>query len=695
MRGQMQSKDFTNPFKGPHAFQFHDQSFFFCRDREIDRLAEQISLQPLSVLHAPSGAGKSSLIRAGLIPKLENDNHRVVICQPGMDPSRDLAEATLARLLPEPQAEAQRLHELSQVFSEETDLNFDKAHSLYRKLDKGDPNHRKLMGDVELTDNEGVTRKITTATALALFLDDGVDELDRYFKLLFAHCNFALEKAASGSVGALSINALIEALKKDDVIDAHRLLVSDLADRHDDLKFFFEILYSDVLPKGERHDLVLIVDQFEQLYTQFGDQERAKRLNLGTTLNDYRVRDRFLENFAELILANRVVPKLSMRILISLRDDFFAELWEFERRVGAFRSGQRFRLDRLSDDRVETAMNRPAGLVGFSFSDGLVETVRRDLCFEARFVEPAQVQIVCDRIWQRLGREKLVRSASDTSIRPMIDVQDLARLGDVAGIFRNYLRGVVEQQLGEQGEQTDRPLPDQIEILDMLQQLTTAQGTRLIVTYETLLKRPLRDQKKREALFEQLDQATILRRENLRGTSLVDIVHEVLLTPLFELAGEKRNDVAEWSFLEQALNRLESGALETRTRSTPVLQNSERDAVFWFRDNLDPIAVSAWIAEAMSVEILLTNWRDLDGGAEFSDQLQYWCERAHVTRLPLDLISYLIEGKYRLLYSDEITQVLDNEELNVESEYLMRSAIINASVEGCKDILTRISSDGR
>ncbi len=61
-----------SPYKGLHYFDPTDQAIFFGRQSIADKLTKLI-LQPhhrLTVLHAPSGAGKTSLIRAGLIPRL-------------------------------------------------------------------------------------------------------------------------------------------------------------------------------------------------------------------------------------------------------------------------------------------------------------------------------------------------------------------------------------------------------------------------------------------------------------------------------------------------------------------------------------------------------------------------------------------------------------------------------------------------
>src|SRR6185369_3569777 len=58
----------VNPFVGPRPFETGRK--IFGRDREIDDLYYLLSAERIVLLHSPSGAGKSSLIQAGLIPRL-------------------------------------------------------------------------------------------------------------------------------------------------------------------------------------------------------------------------------------------------------------------------------------------------------------------------------------------------------------------------------------------------------------------------------------------------------------------------------------------------------------------------------------------------------------------------------------------------------------------------------------------------
>lgn len=57
-------------YPGVRPFENDDKDLFFGRDRDIDDLHDLIALERLTVLFGKSGYGKSSLINAGLLPKL-------------------------------------------------------------------------------------------------------------------------------------------------------------------------------------------------------------------------------------------------------------------------------------------------------------------------------------------------------------------------------------------------------------------------------------------------------------------------------------------------------------------------------------------------------------------------------------------------------------------------------------------------
>ncbi len=67
----------TRPFLGPSPFTEEDHALFFGRSADLTRLRSLLRTERIVVLHSPSGAGKTSLIQAGLLPMLRQDGFRV------------------------------------------------------------------------------------------------------------------------------------------------------------------------------------------------------------------------------------------------------------------------------------------------------------------------------------------------------------------------------------------------------------------------------------------------------------------------------------------------------------------------------------------------------------------------------------------------------------------------------------------
>lgn len=78
----------TNPYAGLSAFQERDAARFFGRETMVEHIVSRLVDQPLLALVGVSGAGKSSLIRAGVIPALRRhgDAWDAFVMRPGPRP---------------------------------------------------------------------------------------------------------------------------------------------------------------------------------------------------------------------------------------------------------------------------------------------------------------------------------------------------------------------------------------------------------------------------------------------------------------------------------------------------------------------------------------------------------------------------------------------------------------------------------
>lgn len=83
----------VNPYLGLRAFDEADAHHFFGRDGAADQVAHLVRAHRLVTVVGPSGSGKSSLVRAGVVPLLREQGFVTVTMVPGTDPMMALQEA--------------------------------------------------------------------------------------------------------------------------------------------------------------------------------------------------------------------------------------------------------------------------------------------------------------------------------------------------------------------------------------------------------------------------------------------------------------------------------------------------------------------------------------------------------------------------------------------------------------------------
>lgn len=102
----------TSPYQGLKRFNVRDRERFFGRDKYIEKLLQAVNQSNLSLVLGASGSGKSSVVRAGLIPELkkslESQSFYDFVFTPNQDPFDSLYRCLL---------------------SEEKDYNFSKSNA--------------------------------------------------------------------------------------------------------------------------------------------------------------------------------------------------------------------------------------------------------------------------------------------------------------------------------------------------------------------------------------------------------------------------------------------------------------------------------------------------------------------------------------------------------------------------------------
>ncbi|PSN16109.1 hypothetical protein C7293_04020, partial [filamentous cyanobacterium CCT1] len=111
----------TSPYKGLKKFESTDKDYFFGRDQFLAELVNELKQTNLILLLGASGSGKSSVVRAGLVPLLSEKlgkSFLSLIFTPDQDPFESFYGSLLSRSFSQSQAQLARagnVDTLSQV----------------------------------------------------------------------------------------------------------------------------------------------------------------------------------------------------------------------------------------------------------------------------------------------------------------------------------------------------------------------------------------------------------------------------------------------------------------------------------------------------------------------------------------------------------------------------------------------------
>ena len=307
------------PYVGPRPFERREHNLFFGRDRETSELLSLIISHRTVLLHAQSGAGKTSLLNASLIPQLEDELFDV------------LPIARVKGLIP-------------------------------ANLDSG--------------------------------------EISNLFVF----------------------NTLLSWVDKDD--DLNRLARMTIND-------FIQQLRNQNDKNGMQTPIVMIFDQFEEIF--FSYQER------------WQDRKEFIKQ-----LANALETDHLLRLVLVIREDYIAQLSPHSN-VMPEKLRIRYRLACLKKDAALAAVKGPLSNSRRSFGAGVAETLVDDLLkirvetfdrgtvvVNGEFIEPVQLQVVCQRLWETLPAQSNI-----------ITKGDLQAFGDVNQALQEFYENSIQKTIAQ------------------------------------------------------------------------------------------------------------------------------------------------------------------------------------------------------------------------------------------------------
>jgi WD40 repeat protein len=302
------------PYVGPRSFRKEQRAFFFGRDEEADELVSIVTAHSAVLFYSQSGAGKTSLLNAKLIPKLE---------------------------------EEENFHVLPPM---------------------------RVQGQLPATLKIGRNTNIFVLNALM-----SCGQLD----------------VTNANMG-MSLHAFVAQ-----------------CGQHPN-------------EYGEPAPIVMIFDQFEELFTSYPGR--------------WSDREDFFRQLGEALEGN---PKKGLpgnpllRVILSMREDYIAELDPYLPLLPE-KLRTRFRLEHLREKKALTAITKPLEKTNRSYAPGVAEQLVRNLLripnqsvtgtqTMGLYVEPVQLQVVCQSLWDALTPEESV-----------ITLKHLQKYGDVSQALSTF-----------------------------------------------------------------------------------------------------------------------------------------------------------------------------------------------------------------------------------------------------------------
>jgi hypothetical protein len=397
-----------SPFVGPRPFEKEDSDRFFGRTRETEELLSLIIAHRAVLVYAQSGAGKSSLLRAGVIKRLEEQQYPV--------------------------------------------LRSARVHGL-------------LPNDVP---------------------PESVQNIFVYHALQY----WAATLPSGQSLKDHAKTTLSEFLKP--------LVAAPAA--------------------GEESSppLIVIFDQFEEFFT--------------TNQHRWQERRPFFDQLAQ---ALHDLP--TMKVVFVMREEYIAQLEPFAELLPE-KLRPRMHLERLRGNAARSAVVTPFQNWGLSFDPNAADELMAELSeirvaegdkfreTRGEFVEPVQLQVVCQSLWENLPSEwKNGPNASSDGSR-LITAEYIERFGDVDNALACYYdRSVERAAAASEGRIGEGELRRWFGIA-----LITPTGTRGLAFRGA----PGATWRIPGLALKELEEAHVIRREDRSGTITHELTHDRFIEPI-------------------------------------------------------------------------------------------------------------------------------------------------------------------
>jgi hypothetical protein len=521
------------PFPGVASYDYDRRASFCGRREEAHSLASMILGRQLTVLVAGSGDGKTSLIHAGIAPMLLCDGIEVAVAEPGGDaPLAEIGKFCMGRLLPSRARSYRLVRRLIGQLDNCASLREARSHC--QSLSVKD--RQKLLT------GRHASRPVDQLEggALATWLRDP-EISDDYLGAVAEAIRCPPTRWPGTDAPLLSIQRFFH--------DAPPFKTKGLRGLPEKASPLLIAGLDEAIRRRRRtyedFELVLILDQFEEIFVRFQDLP-----DVSSADNSNRRRHREVTlNFVREVVRRR----WPVRVVLSLRKEHYADLQAaFGDPEGL--AAATYHLGPLSSEMAFECLMQPEAWPGRSPNQKEVKAIVDVLTVEERLVNPTLLSVVGEWLWEHPAKSELSEDELQTLIPRAIDafVRRVFGSGEDGG----HGWSILEQQ----------------EAIDILEQLIIRDGSlgrRNSVAKSSLESSPLRKVSLRKNLLVALENSRLVRREARLGGDYFEIVHERLIDPLHRLAEELRTETPAVGDLPVLLDEIRAEALELISRPLP------------------------------------------------------------------------------------------------------------------------------
>ncbi|HEY0377081.1 MAG TPA: WD40 repeat domain-containing protein [Pyrinomonadaceae bacterium] len=379
------SENRRNPFPGLRPFLFHEHDLFFGREEQHEQMVGKLAATRFLAVVGTSGSGKSSLVRAGLLPALygglmmsAGSNWRVALFRPKDDPIRELAQALNHRRVfgTDFKDDGSPLLSIGDVIDWPglcLRLSDDARETLpspsNRILELLPHEMRQIILDTAQREDFAQVHKSSFVEAFNHILTDrGFYQPQGFEKVavpgearrLLSRGQENLSNSEIQKLNRLILEASYpQEIAKDKEIQTK---ITEVSLRRGDLGLI-ETVRQAKMARGE--NLLVVVDQFEELFRYARISENGPHGNQAAA-------------FVKLLLAARSQKDLPIYVVLTMRSDYLGDCAKFWDLPEAINEGQ-YLIPRLTRDQRREAIIGPVKKRGARITPQLVNQLLNDM----------------------------------------------------------------------------------------------------------------------------------------------------------------------------------------------------------------------------------------------------------------------------------------------------------------------------